>query len=308
MKVSQIGEFGLIKRIKEILSSSLIGDDTAPISLEKGLYLFTTDCMLEDRHFKKNYPPQAVGWKAVSVNVSDVVASGGEPLYALVSLTLPDVEVSYVENLYEGIKKACEFYKCEVIGGNITKGEKLCVDVFLVGRGSRFVSRTGAKVGDKVYVSGTLGDSRAGLELLLMEKKDYQDFELRLIERHLRPTARIDYIKHVSKYANSCIDISDGLSSDVWHISESSKVRINLERAKIPISNELRLFCKKHGKDPVEYALKGGEDYQLLFTHPQERYNPFLDMTEIGSVEEGEGVFLDGEFLFPSGFDHFKTL
>ncbi|ADO45972.1 thiamine-monophosphate kinase [Hydrogenobacter thermophilus TK-6] len=306
MRISQVGEFGLIQILKGILSSPVIGDDTAPVHLNDKTLLLTTDSMLEDRHFKRFYPPQAVGWKAISVNVSDVVASGGNPLWVLISLALPDLEVSYVESLYEGIKTACDFYNCHVVGGNLTKSDRIMIDVFMIGKAERFVSRSGAKPGDKLYVSGTLGDSKAGLELLLMERRQYEEFELKLIERHTRPTARIDYTRHISKYANACIDISDGLSSDVWHISRMSNVKININSKDIPISQELRLFCNKHGKDPLDYALSGGEDYQLLFTHPEDRYNPFLDMRSIGSVEEGYGVYLDGRELSPSGFDHFK--
>ncbi len=306
MRISQIGEFGLIERLKNILSSPLIGDDTAPIQIDSKTFLLTTDSMIEDRHFKRFYPPQAIGWKVISINVSDVVSSGGTPLYTLVSLALPDLEVSYVDALYSGIKTACEFYGCQVVGGNLAKSEKISIDVFMMGKAERFVSRAGARPGDKLYVSGTLGDAKAGLELLLFEKKHYEEFELKLIERHTRPTARIDYIKHISKYANACIDLSDGLSSDAWHISNMSRVRLSIKKDKIPISQELYLFCKKHGKDPTQYALSGGEDYQLLFTHPKDRYNPFLDMTIIGDVEEGTGVYLNGELMHPEGFDHFK--
>ncbi len=306
MNVSQIGEFGLIERLKNILGSPHIGDDTAHVRLGGTNLLLTVDILLQDRHFKTSYPPQAIGWKAISVNVSDIVANGGTPLWALVSLLLPDLRVSYVEEVYTGIRSACEFYKCSVVGGNITKADKLGIDVFMVGTAERFVGRSGAKVGDTLFVSGTLGDSRAGLELLLMEKKHYEDFELALIERHVRPTARIDYVKHIQKYASASMDISDGLSSDAWHLAKRSNVKLRIHKEKIPLSKELLTFCKKHGKDPYEYALKGGEDYQLLFTHPIERMNPFLDMTPIGHVEEGKGVFLDGEELSPSGFDHFK--
>lgn len=306
MRISQIGEFGLIERLKNILSSQLIGDDTAPIQINSKTFLLTTDSMIEDRHFKRFYPPQAIGWKVISINVSDVVSCGGTPLYALVSLALPDLEVSYVDALYSGIKTACEFYGCQVVGGNLAKSEKISIDVFMMGKAERFVSRAGAKPGDKLYVSGTLGDAKAGLELLLFEKRHYEEFELKLIERHTRPTARIDYIKHISKYANACIDLSDGLSSDAWHISNMSRVKLSIKKDKIPISQELYLFCKKHGKDPTQYALSGGEDYQLLFTHPKDRYNPFLDMTIIGDVEEGSGVYLNEELIHPEGFDHFK--
>ncbi|MCS6956888.1 MAG: thiamine-phosphate kinase [Aquificaceae bacterium] len=308
MRLSEIGEFGLIERLRAILESQVIGDDTAPIKIKEATLLLTCDVLLQDRHFKLNYPPSTIGWKAISVNVSDIVANGGNPLYALISLVLPDMDLSYVEEVYVGIKKASQFYSCEVVGGNVSKGEKLCIDVFMLGQAERFVGRKGAREGDGVFVSGALGDSKAGLELLLMEKKSYEDFELKLIEKHLRPTARIDFLKHISKYATASMDISDGLSSDADQLSKASDVRLSLLSEKIPISKELATFCKKHGKKPIEYALSGGEDYQLLFTHPPDRLNPFLSMVQIGIVEKGEGVFLDGRPLEPTGFDHFRMI
>ncbi len=305
MRISDLGEFGLIERLKEILKSEKIGDDCAHVKFGDEYLLLTTDLMLEDVHFLLGYPPEAVGWKAISVNVSDVVGNAGEPRWALISLMLPDLEVDYVERLYGGVQKACEFYGCEVVGGNVSRSDRLGIDVFLVGTSKRPVGRGGAKPGDSVFVSGTLGDSKAGLELLKMEKDSYEDFELALIERHIRPTARIDYVKHLQKYANASMDISDGLVADAWHLSRRSGVRIDIDSSKLPFSKELLRFCEKYRKDPKDYALFGGEDYQLLFTHPRERWNPFMDMTEIGSVSAGEGVYVDGKKIEPRGYRHF---
>ncbi len=305
MRVSDIGEFGLIERIRNILGSEVIGDDCAHIPFGDKTLLLTVDVMVEGVHFLKSYPPEAVGWKALSVNVSDVAGNAGEPRWALVSLMLPDVEVEFVERMYEGMRRACEFYGCEVVGGNVSRSDKLVIDVSLVGVSQRPVGRGGAKPGDGLFVSGTLGDSRAGLELLLMEKERYDRFELSLIERHLRPTARVDYVRHLRKYANAGMDISDGLVSDAYHLSRRSGVRIDIDSSKLPLSSELRAFCQRYGKDPLQYALFGGEDYQLLFTHPEERWNPFLDMTLIGKVSEGEGVYVDGDKVQPSGYRHF---
>ena len=307
MKVSDLGEFGLIEHLKAKFSLAEVGDDTACVKLADGKMLLTCDTLLEGRHFLPFYPLSAVGWKAVSATVSDIIANGGKPLYLLVSLLLPDVELKKVEELYEGMTKACEFYETKIVGGNVVKAEKLGLDLFAMGQTERFVGRSSAKAGDGVFVSGTLGDSLAGLELLLMERKNYEDFELRLIERHLRPTARIDYLRHISKYANASMDISDGLASDIRHMAKRSGLRFNIFREKLPLSKELYEFAKKHGKDPYAYALKGGEDYQLLFTHPPEKINPFLDMTQIGYVQEGEGVLVDDKPLEEYGFDHFRS-
>lgn len=304
MRVSDLGEFGLIRKIGELLGERF-DDDCAGVKFEGVELLLTVDSLVEGVHFLKSYPPEAVGWKAVSVNVSDVAASGGLPKWVLVSLVLPkDTEVEYVERLYMGIKKACKFYGCRVVGGNLSRGENLVVDVSVVGETKRRIKRKGAKPGEVLFVSGTLGDSRAGLELLLMERRNYEDFELRLIERHLRPTARVDYVAHLQKYASASVDISDGLVADAGHLAEASGVKVEIDTKKIPVSKELAEFCKRHGKDPVEYALFGGEDYQLLFTQKETNWNPFMDMTPIGSVAEGEGVFVDGKKV-EGGYTHF---
>jgi len=307
MRISHLGEFGLIEHLKDKFSLEEVGDDTACVELGGQKLLLTCDTLLEGRHFLGFYPMSAVGWKAISATVSDIIANGGQPLYLLITLLLPDVELKKVDELYEGMTKACQFYKTKLVGGNVVKSSSFGVDLFCVGVAKRFVGRATAKVGDAVFVSGTLGDAFAGLELLLMGKKHYEDYELKLIERHLRPTARIDYLGHISKYANASMDISDGLASDIRHMAKRSGLRFNIQKEKLPISRELLQFAKKHGKDPYLYALKGGEDYQLLFTHPPDRMNPFLDMTQIGYVEEGEGVFLNGGPLEEYGFDHFRS-
>ncbi len=299
-----MGEFELIDLIKRILNSERIGDDCASVEVGGEKLLLTTDCLVEGVHFLKSYPYEAVGWKAVSVNVSDIVANGGEPIWLLVSLKMPEADSKMVEGLYLGIKKACEFYGCEVVGGNISRAKEMALDISAVGKSDRFVGRKGARPGEGIFVSGTLGDSRAGLELLLMEKKTYESFELALIERHIRPTARIDYVRHIRKYASASMDISDGLVADAGHLSSRSEVRIDIDTSKLPLSKELKLFCDKYGKNPLDYALFGGEDYQLLFTHPEDRWNPFMDMSLIGKVSEGKGVFVDGKPV-EGGYVHF---
>ncbi len=300
-------EFELIDKIKKLLNQDIIGDDTA--FLEKEKLNITCDVMIEDIHFRISYPPETIGFKAISVNVSDIVANGGQPLYGLVSLMIPEyIEEPYILRVYEGIKSASEFYNLSIVGGNISKAQKLGIDVFLIGKVDRFVSRKGAKVGDDVLVSGTLGDSNAGFRLLEQKKKNYTPYELKLIERHLRPTARIDYINYIRKYVNASMDISDGLSSELWHIATNSNVVIEVYKDKIPLSNELKLFAKDNELDPYEIALSGGEEYQLLFSQKPKNFNPFLDNTVIGKVvDEGKPlVLLDGKALERKGFEHFS--
>ncbi len=301
MKISDLGEFGIIDRIKEILKEEEIGDDCAHLKFCSRELLLTTDSLIEDVHFLRGYPPRALGWKSVAINVSDVVGNGGKPLWLLVSLVLPDLEISFVEDLYKGIKEACDFYNCRVVGGNISRGEKIAINTFLVGQSPKAVGRYGAVAGESLFVSGTLGDSKAGFELITMKKENYEDFERILIERHLRPEIPLSLADFLSSNAGASTDISDGLVADAFHIAKSSNVRIDIDIKMLPISEELKKFCAKYGKDPVEYALFGGEDYRLLFTCSR---TPPTGV-KIGVVKKGYGVYVNGHKTEPKGYTHF---
>jgi len=311
-KVSDLGEFGLIELLTREINNndpSLIrdfGDDTAFVRLGERILLLTVDTLVEDVHFLRRYPPDAVGWKLVSVNVSDIAAKGGKPLWGLITLSLPpDVEVEYVRDLYRGINEALNRYRFSLVGGNTTKGEKICLDLALVGEAKRVIFRDTPKVGDRIFVSGTLGDSRAGLELLLENKKDYKPHEWRLIERHLRPVARLDLSPAVEKYANASMDISDGFLADLGKMVRNFTAVVDLER--IPLSEELKRYCAERGKDPIEYALRGGEDYELLVASDRD-LTPygFFEVGRITSEGKGEIYTADGRRLDIGGFDHLK--
>jgi len=305
-KIADIGEFGLIDKIKRQLGSKIIGDDTAPIVIGGEIYLATCDILLEDQHFLRSYPPEKIGFKAISVNVSDIVASGGKPLWVLVSLLLPNISISYVNKIYEGIKKACLYYHCQVIGGNITSSEKIGIDVFMIGKTKKFISRSGAKIGDLVYTTGSLGDSKAGLELLIKNKKSYENFEKQLIEKHIRPIINIKNSDYISSCATSALDISDGLSSDIFHMSNQSRVGIVIESKNIPLSNNFLRFCKKYNYDPINYSLSGGEDYEILFTlNPKAKAKNPTKYFCIGKVVTKRGVWVDGKKLINKSFSHF---
>ena len=311
-RVEDLGEFSLIEILTRHIKNrnpNIIrdfGDDTAFIREGERYLLLTVDTMVEGVHFLKRYPPSAVGWKLVSVNVSDIAAKGGKPLWSLITLSLPpDTEVEYLENLYKGISQALEFYRFSLVGGNTTSGEKLCFDLSLVGEAKRAVFRDTPMVGDKIYVSGPLGDSLAGLELLLEDRKIYEPHERKLIERHLKPTARVDLAPFVERYANASMDISDGLVSDLAKMCKTKRAVIFPE--KIPLSEELKLYCSQRGKNPVYYALKGGEDYQLLVSS-RENLTTY-GFHEIGYIaSEGKGEITDekGKRLNLKGFEHFR--
>jgi len=311
LKVRDFGEFGLIEKLNQILpinDKDVIvgyGDDCACVKLDNTLLLFTVDIQVENVHFLKDrIDPTDLGWKLSTSNVSDIVSCGGRPRWALISLALPkDLDYDFIKGIYEGIKQAQDYYGFFTIGGNVSSSSQVMVDMSMVGQTDRFVGRSGAKVGDFVYVSSELGLSKAGLELILMNKNFYEDFEERLIKRHYRPTARLDLLDSVLQ-ANSCIDISDGLVSDLWHISKKSQVKIVIEQEYLKVHPDLELFCNKYGKNPYDYILYSGEEYQLALTSNKE-----MDLMKIGYVEEGEGVYIKSKSqivkLDEKGFRHF---
>ncbi|ACO04024.1 MAG TPA: thiamine-phosphate kinase [Persephonella sp.] len=316
MKVKSLGEFGLIDRLTKILRIDDpdvvvgFGDDCACVNLDGKLMLFTGDIQLENHHFiKGKIKPEDLGWKLVSINVSDIVACGGKPRWGFISIGIPEsTEYSFIEGVYKGMNDALDRYGFSVIGGNTTSSEEIILDLFLVGETERFVPRGGAEEGEVILLSGFTGCSRAGLELLLMDRESYEDFEMRLIEKHTRPEARYDLQNLIQRYARSCIDISDGLVGDLSHIQKMSGVKLVIEKDKLPVDPDLERFCKKYGKDIYDYILYGGEDYQLVFTVNKQDTEKFKDCFKIGYTEKGSGIFIKDEKglkpLKERGFEH----
>lgn len=311
-----IGEFKLIDRLTKYLPINdkdvLVGfgDDCACVKVENELLIFTADIQIENHHFiKGKIKPEDLGWKLVSVNVSDIVACGGIPKWGIISIAVPkNTETKWIEKVYKGIKKAIDYYNFSIIGGNTSASEEIIFDLFLTGKTRRFVARSTAKEGQTVYLSGEIGLSRAGLELLLMNKKRYEPFEKKLIEKHIKPTARIDMQKTVEKYAESCIDISDGLVGDLAHISKMSDVKIVIEKDKLPVHPLLEKFCIKYDKNPYDYILYGGEDYELVFSVDENNEKYIKNCYKIGKIEKGKGIYLidNGKkiHLKEKGFEH----
>jgi thiamine-monophosphate kinase len=311
---SRLGEFELIRRLAERLGPPRpegvigIGDDTAGIPGPDGWTLYTCDVAVEGRHFRLECtPPADLGWKIATANVSDIAACGGTPRHALVSLGVaPHVTEEQLDGLYDGLAEAGRHYGFCVVGGNVTGAAQFFVDLFMTGHAARFVTRGGARPGHLLALSGPLGASAAGQEILATGARD--DIERALVRRHLRPMARLDFAEALRDGASAAIDISDGLSSELHHLAEASRVRLDVSALRLPILGELRDYAARRDRNPLDWALHGGEDYELLFSFAPSERERFarLGATEIGEVSEGSDVYLDGKPLAARGWDHLR--
>jgi thiamine-monophosphate kinase len=281
-----IREFDLIRTLQHrhgAGSASIIrgiGDDTAVIVPAKNCWqLLTTDLLTEGIHFDFFMAGCSdIGFRAAAANLSDIAAMGGTPHYMLVSVAIPRNGTSrQVQQLYRGMMAACRPHKVRLIGGDTSASAGTWfISITLIGSVTpgRALFRSGARVGDDLYVTGTLGDSLAGLNLLHQARHKAKKPSLPprhralLIRRHLRPTARIAEGQWLSvhAWATAAIDVSDGLSGDLRHICEESHVGADINLSALPVSPACRAYAKSTGQDPITLALAGGEDYELLFT------------------------------------------
>jgi thiamine-monophosphate kinase len=316
-----LGEFELIARLAGRLKPPLtpgavgIGDDCAALPASDGFLLITCDAAVENRHFVPDLIPWAdVGWRLATANVSDVVACGGRPTAALISLGVPaKLAPEVLDEIYDGLADAARQYGFDVLGGNVSGAKELWLDMMMVGKCRRFLSRGGARPGDQIIVTGPLGDSAAGLELLKEGAggEGAAPHVATLIQRHRRPRARTDLVDTLQATASAVIDISDGLASELNHLAARSKVKLAVERGRIPVSKELEAFAAERGRNPVDIALGSGEEYELVCTIP--RAGGMLPLggkntRVIGEVQAGAGVFLDGQPLPPNGWDHLRKM
>lgn len=325
----EIGEFGLIREIRRWVTTSNpsliqgIGDDVAVIAFGKEALLVTTDLLIEGVHFERSWTnPYLLGKKSLAVNLSDIAAMGGTPKYFLISLGIPQtLSFSFVSNFYRGLKEEAKKFNVDLIGGDTSLSEKLLVNICLIGQGERekLIFRKGARVGDDLYVSGTLGDAALGLKFL--KDRRIKKKPKTLIERHLAPTPRIELGQALAqqRLAHAMIDISDGLLSDTQHILEESNVGARIWEERLPLSKNYCQWVGQYFKEPYQLALRGGEDYELLFTAPKKlrtrisslSHNLCLPITCIGEIlPEKEGLQLiqkNGKIQMPNhlGFDHF---
>ena len=317
--IDELGEFALIDQLTNQFENRNpntilgIGDDAAVIALsETESLLLSTDSLVEGVHFNLMYMPlKHLGYKAVAVNVSDICAMNGIPEQITVSIAVSSkFSLEALEELYEGIKLACEHYKIDLIGGDTTSSRAgLMINIAVVGRAQKdkIAYRSGAKEYDLLVVTGDLGAAYMGLQLLEREKEVFQanpniqpdlDGHDYIIERQLKPEARVDiiqYLKELEVVPTSMIDISDGLASEILHLCKASKVGCYLYDEKIPIDAKTSMTALDFNLDPSTCALNGGEDYELLFTVKQEDFekvNSNPNMTIIGHItDEKDGIY-----------------
>ena len=317
--ISEIGEMILIKQLTEKTQirrdSTLlgVGDDAAVVSCNNKKMLLTTDTLAEGVHFNLMYTPlKHLGYKAIVSSLSDVYAMNGEPSQALVSLAIPNkYSVEMIEKIYEGIHLACNNYNIDLVGGDTTASpHSLAVTVTVIGsaQAKNITYRSGAEANDLLVVSGNLGGAYLGLQILEREKLLFQENSntqpslekyTKILERQLKPEARGDITKELKKInikPTSMIDISDGLSSEVSHLSKSSNIGFRIFEEKVPISTESVATAQELSLDPLFCALHGGEDYELLFTVPLKDHNKITqipDLTVIGhTIHSGGDVEL----------------
>lgn len=307
-EIATLGEFGLIRHLTEDIKlkneSTLkgIGDDAAVLDYQDKLTLVTTDLLLEGVHFDLTYVPlKHLGYKSAVVNFSDIYAMNGYPRQIIVSIGLSKrFSVEDMEELYSGIRLACDVYGVDLVGGDTSASlTGLSISITCIGEGEKgkVVYRNGAHETDLICVSGDLGAAYMGLQLLEREKRVFQgekdftpDFSGKeyLLERQLKPEARKDIIEKLRKanvLPTAMMDISDGLSSELLHISKESHVGCRVYEDRIPIDYQTAVMAEQFNMNLVTAALNGGEDYELLFTVP---------LTDHEKVSEMEGIKIIG--------------
>jgi len=338
--VSSLGEFGLIARVQRRLKGKTsvvvegIGDDCAVYRASPGRYqIITTDALVENVHFTlSTHDAETLGRKILAVNLSDLAAMGARPRVAVIVLGLPaTLPVSFLDRFYRGLDGLGRGYGVTLVGGDTVRSPKgLWVSLTLVGevKRNRFFTRAGARPGQMLLVSGTLGDSAMGLKLLSPGKKTKkwkarpreQDF---LTRRHLDPTPRMELSQALAASrirVGAMIDISDGLAQDLGHVCAASGVGAEVELERLPISQPVEKICFRNKLQTRDWALAGGEDFELLFTTPREDVKNLrrltarvgVPVTEIGVITANPGNirFLQrGRPLRlnrpPLGYDHF---
>lgn len=337
-ELSQLGEFGLIQHLTRHFENQQkstllgVGDDAALIKMGSKIAVWSTDIMLEGVHFDLSYTPlKHLGYKAIATNVSDVCAMNGKATQVLISVALSNrFSLEAIEELYLGMKIACDKYQVDLVGGDTsTSRSGLVINVTVLGEvdSKKVTKRSGAKPGDLLVVSGDLGGAYMGLQILEREKKVFMDHPSMqpdlepydyIVGRQLKPEARVDIIETLNELGivpTSMMDISDGVASEVFHLGKASNVGFDVYENKLPIDSQTMETAMAFNLNPSIVALNGGEDYELLMTIDQKHYDQLknhMDFTVIGHATAMEGkhrLHTNAGNVFDikaQGWQHFK--
>jgi thiamine-monophosphate kinase len=329
-QIGQLGEFDLIERLLAQLGArgaGLVlgpGDDTAAIVPAPGMLLLATcDCQVEGQHFRLGRgSPEQLGRRLAAANLSDIAAMGGQPKWSLISLCLPpDTEAQFLEQLYRGVAAEFTRFETHLIGGNVARNDRLILDMTLLGEinPDEMLTRSGAMPGDAVLVTGSLGASAAGRAVLDSGGAEAPS-EQALLAAHLVPEPRVAAGRSIASThaAHAMIDVSDGFAQDLGHICKTSACGVAIEASAIPISPATLQAADRLHASALDWALSGGEDYELILTAPSERVPELvravaqlgLALTRVGELlrpEEGRWLIRDGRRTpIPSeGWQHF---
>lgn len=332
MKLKDLGEFELIRRLVPIFNSNLpkgvegIGNDCAVIPSNDHLSLLvTTDLLVENTHFiKYQISAPDLGYKSLSVNISDIAAMGGKPRYAFLSVGMPiETPLAWIDGFVEGFAQLAEENNILLLGGDSTRSELVTINVLIIGEieTSLIKRRSQAKPNDLICCTGYLGDSGGGLKIL-KDGLPQDKIAKSLLEAHFRPYPQVEEGIWLSNQPgiHAMMDISDGIASDIHRIMEESHCGAHLEVEKLPLSENLKAASKQYHWEAEELALSGGEDYSLLFTvdpiHFEKLQSAFFNtfhrpLYKIGTILQGSELLytLHNQVYHPksSGFDHFKT-
>jgi thiamine-monophosphate kinase len=300
-----MSERDLIRRIRELFPHT--GDDAAII----GNQVITNDVLVENVDFTRAIPPRLIARKSLTINLSDIAAMGGRPQYAIVAIGSTDENDA--TTIIEELAVAAKENGVEIVGGDLSRSEILFISVTLIGEATQPILRSGARRADRIYLSRPIGGSAAGLSLLQRGKEGADYAEREFIEsakrRHLEPEAEVALGMKLVGVATSCIDVSDGLSTDLHHLCDVSNVGALIDGDRIPAFADLPRYGPRLGINVRDAVLHGGEEYALLFTSAMRESELSARVGRpvyaIGRITEERGVRINGELLEPRGFDHF---
>ncbi|PHS73807.1 MAG: thiamine-phosphate kinase [Cycloclasticus sp.] len=309
---SIIEEFFAINSAQGMMPTLGIGDDCAVLDIPSDKQLaVSTDTLVEDVHFLSNSDPRLLGHKALAVNLSDIAAMGATPTWVSLAITLPAIDKGWLSSFSQGFFALAKEHSVQIIGGDTTRGP-LSITVNIMGLlpNGQCLARSGAKVGDAIYVSGTIGNAGLGLKKAIKADVDQKDPD---VGSYLKPEPCVSLGEAILSMANSCIDVSDGLSADLNHILKASHVGATISHEDMPFTQSVKEYMEENNDDLWPYST--GDDYQLCFTMPPQTSISELatyDVTKIGVIEEKQGLrikFNDGKLItLNKGFDHFQPV